>query len=82
MTDERIKGRDVAVWREVMAHSREVVLHWRAAQADLKEVPPGGDEASRLRAEMRQLREEYARLIEEARNVGAQRFELDGDDSG
>jgi acyl transferase domain-containing protein len=71
MTDERTTATSVATiaarLREVMADAREVVLHWRAAHADLVDVPSGGSEAARLRTEMKHLRAEYARLIEEAR---------------
>jgi hypothetical protein len=82
MTDERSTATSAttitARLREVMADAREVVLHWRAAHADLVDVGSGGSEAARLRTEMQQLRAEYARLIEEARRCVPDVESLDG----
>jgi hypothetical protein len=57
-------------WRDVVADAREVEAYWREAHYHLGDTPTGSVEAARLRAEMQQLREEYARLIEEARRHG------------
>ena len=68
MTDERTTDLRRVTLLDVMADAREVVLHWREAHSTLGEVPSDGAEAARLRIEMALLREEYARLIEEARD--------------
>lgn len=57
-------------WRDVVADAREVEVHWREAQYHLGVAVTGSAEAALLRAEMQQLRDEYARLIEEARKHG------------
>ncbi len=57
-------------WRDVVADAREVEVHWREAHYHLGDAPKGSEEAARLRAEMQDLRDEYARLIEEARRHG------------
>ena len=60
-------------FRDVLADAREVVLHWREAYAHLRAVPSDGAEAKGLRTEMQLLRDEYARLIEEARHYARER---------
>jgi hypothetical protein len=57
-------------WRDVVANAQEVEIHWREAHHHLGDAPTGSAEAARLRTEMQQLRDEYARLIEEARRHG------------
>lgn len=70
MTDEPIATIVGAKWHDVLADAREVVVHWREVQHHLTDVPSSSAEAALLRAEMQQLREEYARLIAEARWYG------------
>ena len=70
MTDERTQRMAGDTWRDVVADAREVEVHWREAHYHLGDAPRGSDEAARLRAEMQALRDEYARLIEEARSHG------------
>jgi hypothetical protein len=70
VTDERIQEMARNCWRDVVADAQEVEVHWREAQYHLGGAPTGSAEAARLRAEMQQLRDEYARLIEEARRHG------------
>ena len=53
--------------RDVAADAQEVVLHWDEANYHLNVVPSDSSEAAQLRVEMERLRDEYARLIEEAR---------------
>jgi hypothetical protein len=57
-------------WRDVVADAHEVETHWREAHRHLGDAPTGSAEAARLRVEMQQLRDEYARLIGEARRHG------------
>ena len=57
------------LWDGLMADAREINLHRCEVDAHLAEVPPGAREAARLRHEMQALRDEYARLTEEARSV-------------
>lgn len=70
MTDEPTTETVAESWRDVVSDAREVVIHWREARYHLDVVPSSSAEAARLRAEMQELRDEYARLIEEARRYG------------
>ena len=70
MTDEPTPRIARDGWRDVVADAQEVEVHWREVQYHLGAAPGGSAEAARLRAEMQQLRDEYARLIEEARRHG------------
>ncbi len=73
MTEDHPEESILTSLRDVQADAREVVLHWREAYAHLRGVPSDGAEAKGLRTEMQQLRDEYARLIEEARHYGRER---------
>ena len=75
MTEDHSERLILISLRDVQADAREVVLHGREAYAQLREVPSDGAEAKGLRTEMQQLRDEYARLIEEARHYGRERYE-------
>ena len=75
MTEDQSEEPNVPGLHDVLADAREVVLHWREAYAHLRVVPSDGAEAKGLRTEMQLLRDEYARLIEEARHFGRERVE-------
>ena len=66
------------LWHGILADAREVNLHWREAHAQLGEVAPEAPEATRLRDEMQTLRDEYARLTEEARHVARDFMPIQG----
>ena len=70
VADEPTKTIPSNEWRDAVTDAREVELHWREAQYHLGDAPTGSAEATRLRIEMQKLRDEYARLIEEARRHG------------
>ena len=57
------------LWDGLMADARQINMHRCEVDAHFAEVPPGAREAARLRHEMQALRDEYARLTEEARSV-------------
>lgn len=69
MKTERTEDIVATLWPGLMADAREINLHRCEVHAHLDEVPPGAREAARLRHEMDALRDEYARLTEEARSV-------------
>ena len=69
------------LWHGILADAREVNLHWREAHAQLGELAPEAPEApeaTRLRDEMQALRDEYARLTEEARTVARDLMPVQG----
>jgi hypothetical protein len=70
LTDETTTETVAEPWRGVVSDAREVVTHWREVLYHLDVAPVSSAEAARLRAEMQELREEYARLIAEARRYG------------
>ena len=70
VTDESIQTFPGNRWRDAVTDAREVELHWREAQYHLGDAPTDSAEAARLRVEMQQLQDEYARLFEEARRHG------------
>ena len=71
--------RTIAIlWQGLLADAREVNLHWCEAHAQLGQVGSGEPEATRLRDEMQALRDEYARLTEEARRVARNLMPVEG----
>lgn len=70
MTDEPTTKTLSNGWREIVADAHQVEIHWCEAQDHLDAAPTNSAEAARLRTEIRQLQDEYARLIREVRRNG------------